>query len=172
MLLLPLLPRCKHWTGYHVPYMPLTWRVYLFSFFHLLRVLTGSLRILPCVQCIKIKVYCIKVYCTLLKAWRHLNVHCHRLPPCLEELVDMRQTDAGGRIVLPREHQLCKRRKSLGNCILWESDSDWGIADWEWDIGIETGAFQDKTEAFQADGKTSRHVLKRFRLGLKRRGLD
>lgn len=41
-----------------------------------------------------------------------------RLPPCLEELVDMRQTDAGGRIVLPREHQQHERRKSIGNCIM------------------------------------------------------
>lgn len=41
-----------------------------------------------------------------------------RLPPCLEELVDMQQTDAGGRLVLPREHQQHERRKSIGNCIL------------------------------------------------------
>lgn len=41
-----------------------------------------------------------------------------RLPPCLEELVDMRQTDAGGKIVLPRDHQQHERRKSIGNCIM------------------------------------------------------
>lgn len=41
-----------------------------------------------------------------------------RLPPSLEELVDMRQTDAGGRVVLPREHRQHERRKSIGNCIM------------------------------------------------------
>ncbi|CAM9182030.1 unnamed protein product, partial [Sphacelaria rigidula] len=41
-----------------------------------------------------------------------------RLPPSLEELVDMRQTDAGGRVVLPREHRQHERRKSIGNCII------------------------------------------------------
>jgi len=41
-----------------------------------------------------------------------------RLPPSLEELVDMTQTDAGGRLVLPREHQHRERHKSISNCIL------------------------------------------------------
>ncbi|CAM9226548.1 unnamed protein product [Scytosiphon promiscuus] len=41
-----------------------------------------------------------------------------RLPPSLEELVDMTQTDAGGRKVLPRDHQRHERHKSISSCIL------------------------------------------------------
>lgn len=41
-----------------------------------------------------------------------------RLPPCLEELVDMQQTDAGGRMVMPRDHKEHEGSKSIGSCIL------------------------------------------------------